>query len=358
MATICLMFLAVCVTGQQASSVPVVKLSTVGENMRGLHIRGVDNSYAPADATEWLRHWEAVETLDFHVDEALALIVTERFPVTIRTDATNLLIKKLSNGFEVESDGVVRRILSTRGDRATCAYALLIALNCGRSGGFLIRKYVEILLDHNRPAKDASFICEQLIDPLLLLDEVSIEVIANQLLFVATQRNAPANSRASALKAFQTIWLAEIAAQGKLTALTKREMENYAESVFTNDDEMDLVRVGAFEGMPQRPILTIETGNAAIRILNAADQHSIELTECAMRMLPAVPLDLTEEAVKVALKIVRDRDLVSDRRIEMVRFAVKTIEKHAKDRKTANAIAAEVANDSRMIKASKHRNND
>ena len=127
----CLILLACCVAGQNEANLPVVKLSTAGKNERGFPIRSADDSYSTTDAIAWLNYWRKSETLDFQPDEALALIVTERFPVTIRTNATELLIKKLSKGPAAESDDVVRRILSTSGDRATCAYSLAIALNCG-----------------------------------------------------------------------------------------------------------------------------------------------------------------------------------------------------------------------------------
>ncbi|MEI8380797.1 MAG: hypothetical protein WCJ09_11755 [Planctomycetota bacterium] len=180
-------------------------------------------------------------------------------------------------------------------------------------------------------------------------------MIANQLLFVASRRNAPVHSRACALKAFQKVWLADIAEEGKLRPLTRREMELYAESLFTSEDEIDLLRVGAFWGMPESPVVTIEVGKAAIRILADANSHSMALRECAMRVLPRVPNELAEEAVKVAMKVVRDRVLISDSQIEMVRAAVKTIKNHAKDRMIADAIAAEVAKDARMIKSNKQR---
>lgn len=344
--------------GQIEANSPVVKLSTAGKTDRGSLIRCADDSYSPTDAIAWLKYWQKSESLEFQPDEALALIVTERFPITIRGNATDLLIKKLSKGPAAESDDVVRRILSTSGDRATSAYSLAIALNCGECGGFLLRKYVEIMLDHERSAKDTVFICEHSIDTLFVLDDTSLEMIANQLLFVASRRNAQVHSRACALKAFQKVWLADIAEKGKLRPLTRREMEHYAESLFTSDDEIDLLRVGAFWGMTEVPVVKSEVGKAAIRILADANSHSMDLRECAMRVLPRVPNELAEEAVKVAMKVVRDRVLISDSQIEMVRVAVKTIEKHAKDRTIADAIAAEVANDARMIKSYKQQHKD
>lgn len=354
MSAICCLLLVGCVA-TQAESTPTVRLANPVKSTNWLPVRAVHEACTEADVNNWLNHWRNAEPVLCDVDEALGVVVTPRFSDDLRSAALDLLIKRLKEGDSDTSDRVVRGILTTPGDQMTRASALLIALNFGTSGDFLLRKYVEILLEHGRSPKDAGFVCENLIPVLLALDSPSAETVANQLLFVAMREDAPLNSRACALKGLRHVLLAGIGTPAKQISLaTRREVQWYAEAVFSNDDEFDLLRENAFQAVAHGPAVSVEVGKAALRILHDESVHSIQLKACAMSMLPNVPDELVEEAIAQALNLIHARNFARDSEIDIVRLAVKTIEKRSLDKDKAKAVISEVANDPRM---SKHKSN-
>jgi hypothetical protein len=157
------------------------------------------------------------------------------------------------------------------------------------------------------------------------------------------------------LKGLRHVLLAGIGTPAKQISLaTQREVKWYAEAVFSNDDEFDLLRESAFQAVAQGPAVSVEVGKAALRILHDESVHSIQLKACAMSVLPNVPDELVEEAIAQALNLIHARNFARDSEIDIVRLAVKTIEKRCIDKDKAKAVISEVANDPRM---SKHKSN-